>query len=68
MDSRSCKLLKLLAPFDTAVPMPMKLGAEDALAFRIDPFNLGAPVKWYRRVHNMKEVTFAKIEKINENA
>ena len=65
LDYRSCKLLKIFAPFDTTVTVPFKLGAEDALAFRIDQFNLGAPVKWYRLVHNMKEVTMAKIQKIN---
>ena len=65
LDSRSCKLLAIFAPFDTPVTVPFKLGAEDALAFRINQFNLGAPLKWYRLVNNMREVTMDKISNIN---
>ena len=39
LNSRSCKLLKLFAPFDTVVELPMQLGVEDTLAFRLNQFN-----------------------------
>ena len=45
LDSRSCKLLKIFAPFDTVVQLPMQLAAEDKLAFRLNQFNLGAPIQ-----------------------
>ena len=35
LDSRSCKLLCIFAPFDTEITLPFELGAEDALAFRL---------------------------------
>ena len=65
LDSRSCRLLAIFAPFDTEVSVPFKLGAEDTLAFRINHFNLGVPLKWYRIINNMVEVTMDKISKIN---
>ena len=40
LDSRSCKLLKLFAPFDTEVQLPMQLANEDELAFRLNQVNL----------------------------
>ena len=45
--------------------LPVVLGAEDKLAFRLDQFNLGAPVKWYRELSNMREVTKEKIRKLS---
>ena len=65
LDSRYCMILKLFSPFDTTISLPMVLGAEDKLVFRINQFNLGAPVKWYRELCNMRGVTIEKIERIN---
>ena len=45
--------------------LPFVLGAEDKLAFRLDQFNLGAPVKWYRELTNMRGVTREKIKKLS---
>ena len=59
--------MKIFAPFDTSVKVPFVLGAEDKLAFRLDPFNLGAPVKWYRELTNMAEITKEKIRKLSNN-
>ena len=39
LDSRSCKLLKLFAPFDTEVELPMHMGSEDKLAFSLNQLN-----------------------------
>ena len=57
LDSRSCKLLAFFAPFDTEIRLPFVMSEEDKLAMRINPMDLGAPVKWYREVCNMHEVT-----------
>ena len=54
LDSRSCKLLALFAPWCTEISLPFELGAEDALAFRIPPYHSGAPVRWYRLMNNLK--------------
>ena len=67
MQPQSCRLLKMLAPFDTPVDVPFVLGAEDNLAFRLDQFNLGAPVKWYRELTHMSQITKEKIEKLSKN-
>ena len=45
--------------------VPFKLGAEDTLAFRINQFNLGVPLKWYRIINNIVEVAMDKISRIN---
>ena len=39
LDSRSCKLLTIFAPWCTEVSLPFELGAEDALALRLPHFN-----------------------------
>ena len=65
LDSRSCKLLAFFAPFDTAIKLPFTLGEEDKLSMRINPFDLGAPIKWYRELCNMQGVTYEKIHRIN---
>ena len=67
LNSRSCKLLKLFAPFDTVVELPMQLGVEDTFAFRLNQFNLGAPVQWFREICNMCEVTHEKLQRLNRN-
>ena len=68
LQPQSCRLLKIFAPFDTPVKLPYVLGAEDKLAFRLDPYNLGAPVKWYRELSNMAEITMEKIRKLSNNS
>ena len=45
----------------------MHLGVEDKLAFRLNQFNLGAPVKWFQEVCNMCEVTHEKLQRLNRN-
>ena len=65
LDSRSCKLLKIFAPFDTVVQLPMQLAAEDKIGFRLIQSNLGVPIQWYREVCNMCEVTNVKIQRLN---
>ena len=67
LNSRSCKLLKLFAPFDTVVELPMQLGVEDTLAFRSNQFNLGAAVQWFREICNMCDVTHEKLQRLNRN-
>ena len=67
LNSRSCKLLKIFAPFDTKVELPMQLGVEDTLAFRLNQFNLGAPVQWFREICNMTDVTHTKLQRLNRN-
>ena len=37
------------------------------MAFRLDPFNLGAPLQWYREICNMKEVTPHKLQRLSRN-
>ena len=68
LDSRSCRLLAIFAPFDTAVQVPFKLGEEDKLAFRVNQFNLGVPLKWYRIINNLVDATVDKISRINTDA
>ena len=46
LDSRSCKLLANFAPWCTEISLPFELGVEDALAFRLPPVSLGAPLRW----------------------
>ena len=64
---QTCKSLKIFAPFDTTVELPFVLGAEDKLAFRLDQFNLGAPVKWYRELTNMSGVTKENLKKLSNS-
>ena len=47
LDSRSCKLLKVFAPFCAEIKVPRSIAMEDSLSFRLDPFNLGAPMLWF---------------------
>ena len=67
LNSRSCRLLKLFVPFCTEISIPKSLGMEDSLAFRLEPFNLGAPLQWYREICNMTEVTPEKLQRLNRN-
>ena len=45
----------------------MQLGVEDTLAFRLNQFNLGAPVQWFREICNMTDVTHTKLQRLNRN-
>ena len=45
----------------------MQFANEDKLAFRLNQFNLGAPIQWFREVCNMCEVTNVKIQRLNRN-
>ena len=60
LDSRSCKLLAIFAPWCTDISLPFELGAEDALAFRLPPATLGAPLRWFRQISNLKDMGITK--------
>ena len=60
LNPRSCKLLKIFAPFCTKIEVPSEMGVKDILAFRLNQFNLGAPLQWFREIYNMTEVTHEK--------
>ena len=57
LDSRSCRLYKVFAPFCTEVEVPKTMAMEDSLSLRLDPFNLGAPLLWFREIWKMKDAT-----------
>ena len=67
LDSRSCRLFKVFAPFCTTVEVPRTMAAEDSLSLRLDPFNLGAPLLWFREIWNMKDATPEALQKLNRN-
>ena len=60
LDSRSCKLLAIFAPWCTEISLPFELGVEDALAFRLPPVAFGAPLRWYRQVNNLRDKGITK--------
>ena len=60
LDSRSCKLLAIFAPWCTGISLPSELGVEDALAFRLPPATLGAPLRWLRQISNLRDVGITK--------
>ena len=41
------------------------MGVEDTLAFRLNQFNLGAPLQWHREVYNMTDVAHEKLQRLN---
>ena len=41
LNPRSTKLIAVFSPWDTEIHLPFTLGAEDALAFRLPPHQLG---------------------------
>ena len=47
---RSTKLLAIFAPWDEEIHLPFELGAEDTLAFRLPPHQLGGPIRWMRQL------------------
>ena len=46
----------------------MELGVEDTLAFRLNQFNLGAPLQWFREICNMSDVTHTKLQKVESQS
>ena len=66
LKAQSCQLLAFIAPFDTPFDIPTNMGAEDKLALRIDPSNLGFPVRVYRDLENMSGVTMDKVRALNK--
>ena len=67
LDSRSCRLYKVFAPFCTEVEVPRTMAAEDSLSFRLDPFTLGAPLLWFREIWNMENATPKMLQRLNRN-
>ena len=45
LDSRTCRLIAFFAPFETSIEVPTVMAAEDKLAMKLNPFNLGFPLK-----------------------
>ena len=45
LNPRSTKLIAVFSPWDTEIHLPFTLGAEDALAFRLPPHQLGGAIK-----------------------
>ena len=43
------------------------MGVEDILAFRLNQFNLGAPLQWFREIYHMTAVTHEKLQRLNRN-
>ena len=60
LNPRSTKLIAVSSPWDTEIHLPFTLGAEDALAFRLPPHQLGAPVRWFRQLSNIDGKTLSK--------
>ena len=60
LDSRSCKLLAIFAPWCTDISLPFVVGAEDALAFRLPPHYSGAPRRWFRQLYNLEGKSVTK--------
>ena len=61
---RSTKLIAIFAPWDEEIHLPFELGAEDTLAFRLPPYQIGAPIRWFRLLYNVDGIqqTTAAIE------
>ena len=57
---RSTKLIAVFSPWDTEVHLPFELGAEDSLALRLPPHQLGAPLRWFRQLSNIDGKTMSK--------
>ena len=53
LKARSTKLIAIFAPWDEEIHMPFELGMEDALAFRLPPHHIGAPIRWFRTLYNI---------------
>ena len=53
-------MIAVFSPWDTEVHLPFHLGAEDSLAFRLPPHQLGAPLRWFRQLSNLDGKTMSK--------
>merc|ERR1711867_228584 len=53
LNPRSTKLVAVFSPWDEKIQLPFVLGAEDALAMRLPPHQLGAPTRWFRQLSNI---------------
>ena len=51
--SLSTKLIAIFAPWDEEIHLPFELGAEDTLAFRLPPHQIGAPIRWFKQLYNI---------------
>ena len=60
LNPRSTMLIAVFSPWDTEIHLPFTLGAEDALAFRLPPHQLGAPVRWFRQLCNIDGKNLSK--------
>ena len=60
LNPRSTKLLAIFAPWDEDVHLPFELGAEDTLAFRLPPHQVGAPVRWFRQLYCIDGTRYTK--------
>ena len=63
--SRSCRLLGFFAPIDVNVRLPMVMGLEDKMIFRLAPEDLGAPSTWIYRIFNMTWRQVPQIQNLN---
>ena len=45
LNPRSTKLIAVFSPWDEEIHLPFELGAEDAMAFRLPPHQLGGTTK-----------------------
>ena len=53
LKARSTKLIAIFAPWDEEIHLPFELGVEDTLAFRLPPYQIGAPIRWFRTLFNI---------------
>ena len=60
LNPRSTKLIAVFSPWDTEIHLPFTLGAEDSLAMRLPPHQLGAPTRWFRQLSNIDGSTMSK--------
>ena len=60
LNPRSTKLIAVFSPWDTEIHLPFTLGAEDSLALRLPPHQLGAPTRRFRQLSNLDGSTMSK--------
>ena len=59
---------RFFAPLDTKEVIPLTFGEEDKMSLRISPFNLGAPVNWFRKYWNCGIGDGKKVLKLSDKA
>ena len=64
--SRSCRLIGFFVPIDVNVRLPMVMGLEDKMIFRLAPGDLGAPSTWIFSIFNMTWKQIPHIQKLND--